>query len=486
MVTAPVHFYERVDRAIADVKLQRALDRHTHHYIEARRQALDEMLDPDGVRDRARAIRAEALAHLDQYLEQLAANVEARGGHVHWAADSASARNYIVGLARDRGVRTIVKSKSMASEEIHLNHALEAQGMNVVETDLGEYIIQLAGETPSHIVAPVIHKTKEQVAELFVQKLGMPPTDDAQVITRTARARLRQAFLTADMGISGVNFGVAETGTVVTVTNEGNARLTTTTPRIHVAMMGIERLVPTVDDLLVMLQVLARSATGQRLSVYTTLVTGPARPGEPDGPDEFHLVLLDNGRSRILGSDYAEALLCIRCGACLNHCPVYQEIGGHAYGAVYSGPIGAVLTPLFEGINEETRYLPQASSLCGACKEACPVRIDIPRMLLRLRYDTVEQGKAPEVERGQLAGWRLAMSSPGLYALGGKIARQVLRPLTRDGRVRRLPPPFNAWTRSRDFPPFAPQSFQERWAARHDRGGTARSDQRTPTKEASR
>jgi len=467
MAAAPVHFYERVNRAVNDPRLQRALDKATGHFILMRRQALEEMLDPDVVRDRARAIRAEALAHLDEYLEQLAANIEAHGGHVHWASDGASARQYIVDLARARNVRTIVKSKSMASEEISLNAALEAQGIHVFETDLGEYVIQLAGETPSHFVAPIIHKTTDQVAELFVQKLQMPPTDDAQAIAQTARRRLRQAFLTADMGISGVNFGVAETGTVVIVTNEGNGRLTTSTPRIHVALMGIERLVPTVDDLLVMLQLLARSATGQRLSAYTTLVTGPARPGEPDGPEEFHLVLLDNGRSRILGTDYAEALLCIRCGACLNHCPIFQEISGHGYGALYSGPIGAVLTPLFQGINEDTRYLPQASSLCGACKEVCPVRIDIPRMLLQLRHDTVKQGKAPAMERLQLALWRLAMSSPGLYALGGKIAHWTLSRLARHGRVRRLPPPLNAWTKSRDFPVFAPRSFQERWAARH-------------------
>ena len=471
MTAANLPFYERADAAIRDPNLQIALDRATINLRVARDNALNQMLEPDLVRDRARAVRASALARLDEHLESLAARVEAAGGHVHWASDGAAARRIIGGLARERGVQRIVKGKSMASEEVHLNQALEEAGLRVVETDLGEYIVQLAGETPSHIVAPAFHKTREQISALFQEKLGMPPTDDIPVMTRTARTALRGEFLRADMGITGVNFGVAETGSIVLVTNEGNGRLTSGVPRIHVALMGIERVVATTDDLLVLLQVLARSATGQKLSVYTTLITGPARPDDPDGPDEFHLVLLDNGRSALLGSEYAESLFCIRCGACLNVCPVYQEIGGHAYGSTYSGPIGAVLTPALEGLNHDNKWLPQASSLCGACQAACPVRIAIPDMLLKLRRDTVEELGAPLSERLAMRGWRAGMSAASLYRASGRLAWLGLRALERRGRVRRLPPPLSAWTTSRDFPPFARRSFRDRWAERQARSG---------------
>src|SRR5262245_38328129 len=301
MSTQTLPFYDRVESALHDQTLQTALGRATTRFVANRANALDALIDADRLRDQARAIRAKALSRLDELLERLADQVEARGGQVCWAQDGAAACRYIADLARARGVKLIVKSKSMASEEIHLNHALEHAGLEVVETDLGEYIIQLAGETPSHIVAPSIHKTREQVSELFERHLGMPPTEDIPTMTQAARRALRQRFLQADMGISGVNFSVAESGAVALVTNEGNGRLTTTIPRIHVAVMGIERVVETLDDLGVLLQVLARSATGQKLSVYTNLVSGVARPGEPDGPDEFHLVLLDNGRSAILG-----------------------------------------------------------------------------------------------------------------------------------------------------------------------------------------
>jgi L-lactate dehydrogenase complex protein LldF len=285
-------------------------------------------------------------------------------------------------------------------------------------------------------------------------------------MTQAARQALRQRFMQADMGISGVNFGVADSGAVVLVTNEGNGRLTTTTPRIHVAVMGIERVVESLDDLGVLLQVLARSATGQRLSVYTTIISGPARPSEPDGPEEFHLVLLDNGRSRILGGAYAEALLCIRCGACLNACPVYQSIGGHAYGGVYSGPIGAVLTPLLQPELPDVHKLPQASSLCGACQAACPVRIAIPELLLRLRADAVAAGHTEPIERAAIAGWKATMLNPRVYRAGGWLAARATRLIGRKGRIRRLPPPLSAWTRRRDFPTFAAKSFHELWEER--------------------
>jgi L-lactate dehydrogenase complex protein LldF len=462
-----ISFYERVNGALHDESLQTALGRATARFIVNRAGAFATLESADALRDQARAIRARALGQLDVLLERLAANVEARGGKVCWAADGEEARRYIADLARERGVRTIVKSKSMASEEIQLNEALEDAGLEVVETDLGEYIIQLAGEPPSHIIAPSIHKTREQVSELFSEHLGMAPTDDIATMTAAARAALRQRFLRADMGISGVNFGVADEGAVVVVENEGNARLSTSVPRIHVAVMGIERIVEHLDDLALMLQVLARSATGQKLSAYTSVISGPAREGEPDGPEEFHLVLLDNGRSKILGGQYAEALMCIRCGACLNACPVYQSIGGHAYGGVYAGPIGAVLTPLLQPDFPDHHLLAQASSLCGACQEVCPVRIAIPELLLRLRADAVREGKTHPAERAAIQSYAVTMKNPALYRAGGALARLGSRLLGRKGRIRRLPPPLHLWTRERDFPqPHGPQSFGEWWEER--------------------
>jgi L-lactate dehydrogenase complex protein LldF len=466
MTAQPLTFYERADVALHDAQLKTALDRAMVRFMAQRSAAIDKLVNSDEVRDRARAARARALANLDRYLTQLADNVEAAGGHVHWAWDAAEARQIILDLVRSRNVRSIVKGKSMASEEIHLNHALEEAGVKVVETDLGEYIIQLAGQTPSHILAPAVHWTKEQVAKLFEEKLGIEPTEEVTALTKAAREALRLEYLRADMGITGVNFGVAETGTIVLVENEGNGRLTSSAPRIHVALMGIERTVATTDDLMPLLQVLARSASGQKLSVYTNFVSGPGRAGETDGPEEFHLVLLDNGRSRILGSEYVESLYCIRCGACLNVCPVYREIGGHAYGAVYPGPIGAVLTPNLDGLNDDTKWLPYASSLCGACQEACPVRIPLPDYLLKLRRDVVNQVGAPLAERLGMKAWRIGMSSRGLYKAGGKLSRVGLKMLVRRGRIRHLPPPLDAWTAGRDFPPFAAESFQERWAKR--------------------
>src|SRR5215217_2537396 len=351
MTTQTLPFYDRVESALHDQTLQTALGRATTRFVANRASALDALIDADGLRDQARAIRAKALARLDELLEQLADQVEARGGQVCWAEDGAAACRYIADLARDRGVKLIVKSKSMASEEIHLNHALEQAGLEVVETDLGEYIIQLAGETPSHIVAPSIHKTRGQIAELFTAELGMPPTDDVAQLTSTARATLRDRFAAADVGISGVNFGIAETGTIVIVENEGNIRLTTSLPRTHIAVMGIEKVVPRFADLDVFLKLLPRSGTGQRLTTYQSFITGTKRHATDEGPDELHILLLDNGRSRMLAHPVTrQSLACIRCGACLNACPVYQQVGGHAYGSVYPGPIGAVITPQLTGL----------------------------------------------------------------------------------------------------------------------------------------
>jgi L-lactate dehydrogenase complex protein LldF len=378
---------------------------------------------------------------------------------VFWAADADEANGYIRRLAADRGVQTIVKSKSMVTEEIELNDALEADGRRIVETDLGEFIIQLAKDKPSHIIAPVLHKTRFEIGELFAEELNVAYTDDPFELNAIARRYLREIFLSADMGISGVNFASADTGTMVTVTNEGNARLSTTAPPIHVAVMGMERVVPSVEDMAVMLEVLARSGTGQRLTVYTNFVTGARRPGDPDGPEEFHLVILDNGRSRVLGSSAAEILGCIRCGACLNVCPVYRHTGGHAYGNTYSGPVGAVLAPmLMDGFSD----LAYASSLCGACRDVCPIRIDIPSMLLELRAEFTEAGETEFgwIGPGLSAYSRLA-TTPVLWraflAAGGVFGSR------KDGFIHKLPFHAGNWTSTRDLPAPASQSFHSWW-----------------------
>ncbi|NJN99531.1 MAG: iron-sulfur cluster-binding protein [Anaerolineales bacterium] len=483
MTTANVTFYERVEDALQDKKLHAALNLATTRFVTLRAKGFESLPEADALRDHGRHIRAHTLAHLDRYLAQFAEAVEQLGGHICWAETPEEANRYVVELAQARGVKTVVKSKSMISEELEINHELEAAGVRVVETDLGEYIIQLAHEKPSHIIAPVIHKSRQQIAELFREKLDATESDLADVPSMTALARrlLRADFLQADMGISGVNFGVAETGSICLVTNEGNGRLTTTTPRIHVAMMGMERLVPTLEDLGVMLQLLARSATGQKLSVYSNIITGPrrgeeARTGgreedtvsanrksvEPDGPDELHIVILDNGRSKVLASEVAEILYCIRCGACLNICPVYQQIGGHAYGSVYPGPVGAVLTPGLQGLGPWSE-LPHASSLCGACREVCPMRIDIPRMLLKLRDESTRAGQAPAWLKLGIGLYRFAVVRPGLYRLGGALAQGATRLIAKNGWINNLPGPVAAWTDYRDFPAFAPQTFSQRW-----------------------
>ncbi|HSK62478.1 MAG TPA: LutB/LldF family L-lactate oxidation iron-sulfur protein, partial [Pyrinomonadaceae bacterium] len=380
-------FRENVRAALADVQLRGALKNATSLFGERRKEAAASLANWEDLRTQARAIKDEALLHLDQYLEEFVRNAESRGAQIHWARDAAEANAIITTLAIERQARIVVKSKSMTTEETHLNPALEAAGLQVVETDLGEYIIQLAEETPSHIIAPAIHKTRRQVSELFTAELGMPPTDDVAQLTSTARATLRDRFAAADVGISGVNFAVAETGTIVIVENEGNIRLTTSLPRIHIAVMGIEKVVPRFADLDVFLKLLPRSGTGQSLTTYQSFITGTKHRETDEGPEELHIVLLDNGRSPMLAQPVTrQSLACIRCGACLNACPVYQQIGGHAYGSVYPGPIGAVITPQLMGI-EKSSQLPYASSLCGACREVCPVKIDIPQLLLHLRAE---------------------------------------------------------------------------------------------------
>ncbi len=459
--------------ALADPPLQAALVRLTDTLMAGNRRGFAALPGSDQLRDHAKRIKEHTLAHLDQYLEQLAASVERVGGHVHWAADATAARDIVRDLARSRGIKRAVKSKSMTSEEIHLNHALEQDGVEVTETDFGEYIIQVAGERPSHLVAPAVHHTKESVARVLSQHLAEDLLPDAQALARAGRRVLRQKFHDADMGISGANFAVAQTGTIVLVTNEGNGRLTTTWPRVHVAIMGMEKVIPRWEDLPVFLKLLARAATGQTLSVYTTLITGPRRSspsparergrgeGDLDGPEEFHLVLLDNGRSRILATPFRESLQCIRCGACLNACPVYRRIGGHAYGGTYSGPIGSILTPLYDSV-EANPHLPHASSLCGACQAACPVRINIPHMLIGLR-ELQHEHQPSRWENLAYGLWRFLLLRPALYRLAVRGARWVTRPFVRNGWLHRLPGAGQGWTAARDFPAPARRSFREQW-----------------------
>jgi L-lactate dehydrogenase complex protein LldF len=454
-------FVGAAGRALADPPLQAALVRLTSTLLAGNRRGYAALGDSSQLRDHAKRIKEHALAHLDRYLEQLEASVVRLGGHVHWADTAADARRIVVEIARRADCRRAVKSKSMTSEEVHLNPALEAAGVEVTETDFGEFVLQLAGERPSHLVAPAVHHTRESIAAILVRHTGRPLPDDPRSLAGVGRQLLRERFYRADLGITGANFVAADTGTVVLVTNEGNGRLTTTCPRVHVALAGIEKVIPRFADLPVFLKLLARAATGQTLSVYTTLITGPRRPGEVDGPEEFHLVLLDNGRSRLLGTPFRESLQCIRCGACLNACPVYRRIGGHAYGGVYSGPIGSILTPLYDSVADNP-HLPHASSLCGACQAACPVNINIPHMLVGLR-ELQHEEKRGRLERLAYWLWKEVLRRPWLYRLAQRGARAALRPLARGGWLRRLPGPGAGWMAVRDFPAPAARPFRERW-----------------------
>lgn len=455
--------------ALHDIQLQTALDRGTTRAVNGRLAAMGETTDAQLLRQQAARARERALNRLPELLEQLEANVIKRGGKVLWARDGAEANDLVLNLCRELGVQRVTKAKSMVAEEIDLAHHLESHGIESTESDLGEYIIQLAEEKPSHIVFPVLHKTKEEVAKVLHNKIDMPMTDDPERMTHYVRGIMRQKYLQADLGISGVNFAIAETGSIVTVENEGNNRLSAGTPKIHLAIMGLEKVVESIEDFGILVQLLARSATGQRMTVYGSVMTGPRRAGESDGPEQFYLLILDNGRSKILGTEYAEALKCIRCGACLNICPVYQNIGGHAYGSVYPGPIGAVFSPLLAGVSS-LPSLPHASSLCGACQAACPVDITIPDMLLRLRRDLVQEGGQSLGWRIGMKLWQLGMQSPALYRIGGWGASLATRLLAGNkGKITALPAPFSGWTDSRDFRPFATQSFRQRYAAKRKR-----------------
>jgi L-lactate dehydrogenase complex protein LldF len=469
-ITSPA-FKQNARAALADAQLQRALSKGLG-FVERRRLAAERLPEFDALRDAARDIKNHALAHLDLYLEAYEARATAAGGKVHYAVTAEEARAIVLAICRSVSAKTVTKGKTMIGEEIGLNEFLEQDGIQPVETDLGEYLIQIRHEMPSHIIAPAIHLNKDQVEADFRRVHTHLPKDrnltEPATLLAEARGVLRERFLAADVGITGANFLVAETGTSIIVTNEGNGDLTQTLPKIHIVLTTIEKLVPTLEDATTLLRVLARSATGQDMSVYTTLSTGPRRPDDPDGPSEYHVVILDNGRSSMLGGGFADMLRCIRCGACMNHCPVFNAIGGHAYGWVYPGPMGAVLTPSLIGV-DKAGHLPNASTFCGRCEEVCPVRIPLPRMMRAWREREFERHLSPAVARGGMAFWAFFAKRPALYRVATVIAARALAWFGRSrGRFRWLPL-ASGWTRHRDFP--APQgaTFQAQWRRR--RGG---------------
>ncbi len=462
-------FKENAKEALADPQLQKALRVVRAGFIDKRKKAVDALPEFDLIRDAARDIKNHTLAHLDLYLEAYEEKVRASGGVVHYAETATEALDIVLSICRDAGAKTVTKGKSMIAEEIGLNEYLEEHGITPVETDLGEYIIQLRHEPPSHIIAPAVHLTKDQVEQSFRDAhTDLPPDRDlseATSLLSEARSVLRERFLAADVGITGANFLIAETGTSVIVTNEGNGDLTQILPRVHIVLASIEKVTPTLNDVSEILRLLARSATGQEISVYTTFSTGPRRPGDPDGPEQYHVVILDNGRSEMLGSGFHDALRCIRCGACMNHCPVYHAIGGHAYGWVYPGPIGAVLDPQLLGV-AVAGSLPNASTFCGRCEAVCPMRIPLPKMMRYWRDDEFERRLSPATARYGIGFWAFFARRPRLYRLATRLAMRVLanRAIGR-GRYQSLPL-AGGWTEYRDFPAPEGRTFMEMWTKR--------------------
>ena len=481
MEIKPQYYKQNARQALDDQALLNALSNVQARLGPATAKSYLELPEGPGFRQRAHEIRMFAVNHLDVLLERLAQKIEARGGHVFFARDAAQARAYCMNVARENRVKMVVKGKSMVTEEIRLNNHLENHGIEVNETDLGEYIIQLAGEGPSHIIAPAIHKTRKEIATLFSQKLGIPYSEDPPTLTQAARKALREKFLSADMGISGCNLACAETGHITTLSNEGNIRMSTTMPKIHMVFMGMERIVAKLEDHDILFRLLSRGAAAQNLANYISYIGGPRTADQLDGPDQFHLVVVDNGRSKILADpELREALCCIRCGACLNVCPAYGKIGGHAYGYPYSGPIGAVITPLLVGMNQ-AKDLSHGEPLCGACKQACPVDIDLPRMLLAIRNKLAEGdrfwGAVPMDPFEKLAfhAWSVIVKNPRLYDLSLRFLSivQGIMPHHR-GMISRLPFRLHGWTRTRDLRPLAGKRFLHH-ARSHGLGGSNRS-----------
>lgn len=470
-ITSP-EFKSNARLAMGDSQLQQALGHVRTNFISKRAEAKANLDEFDELRDSATAIKDHVLEHLDLYLEKYEEKVIASGGHVHWAATADDACKQILDICRSVGAKSVTKGKSMISEEIALNDALVAAGIDPVETDLGEYIIQLRGEHPSHIIAPAVHLNMDQVREDFIKHHTHLPADrplnEPEALLREARAILREKFLNADVGITGANFLIAETGTSVIVTNEGNGDLTQTLPKIHIVIASIEKIVPTLEDMSQIVRVLARSATGQDMSVYTTLSTGPRREEDPDGPEEYHVVLLDNGRSSMLGTEFQDMLRCIRCGACMNHCPVYHAIGGHAYGWVYPGPMGAVLTPSLIGV-DKAGHLPNASTFCGRCEDVCPMHIPLPKMMRHWREREFEKHLSPMTQRASVRGWAWVAKRPFLYRMVASASARFLWLLGGvNHRIKSLPL-AGGWTRHRDMPAPEGSTFMSQWRERQAR-----------------
>lgn len=465
-------FKENVSRAVVDENLRVSLDTMKTGFRVKRAAAIAKLPEFEALRDEGQRLKDHVLENLDFYLETFEAKVKSQGGHVHWAADAEEARQIVLKICQDAGARTVTKGKSMIAEEMALNDFLEKKGITPIETDLGEYIIQLRHEPPSHIIAPAIHVRKEMVADAFRaththRDINRPLTEPRQLLDE-AREELRDKFLAADVGITGANLLIAETGSTIIVTNEGNGDLTQLIPKVHVVLASLEKVVPTLDDATTVMRLLARSATGQEASSYTTFSTGPRRPGDTDGPEEFHVVLLDNGRTNMLGTEFQDMLRCIRCGACMNHCPVYGAIGGHAYGWVYPGPMGSVLTPALIGI-EESRDLPNASTLCGRCEAVCPMKIPLPRMLRSWREKEFERHATPKRQVWGLRAWRFVAERPVLYRLANRLVAASLKAMAgRKGYLRRLPG-ASEWTDHREMPAPEGRTFMEQYQAHRKR-----------------
>jgi len=465
MQVTSMHFKERAHVKLHDERLQLNLKKMQGKFVAKRRASLVELDDFEGTRDAGKAIRARALDDLDVWLETFERNATARGATVLWAETPADVNALVLEIAARHAVKKIIKSKSMVSEESALDHAIEGAGMKVVETDLGEYILQINDyEPPSHIIGPALHKSKEEVADLFHKAHGTPVKTGIEELCLEARGVLRQHYLTADMGISGGNFFVAETGSVVLVTNEGNATLTTTLPKVHVAISGIEKIVPTLEDVATLMRLLPRSSTGQSISNYVDILTGPKGAGEFNGAEHMYFILVDSGRTAVLASDVREALRCIRCGACMNHCPVYQNVGGHSYGWVYPGPIGSILTPMYVGL-DKAQDLPAASTLCNQCGVVCPVRIPLPDLQRKLREKAFETGLRPWSERAALATWSWVAQHPALYGFGTKLGVRMMKWWGgSEGMIHKLPL-ASGWTDGRDLPAPTGRTFRELYRA---------------------
>lgn len=467
MTTAAQDFLRNAAVKSADLVHRKTIRNSIDHYDRAVVRGRARFQNWQAAREKCQAIKREGIEHLDRYLEEFESKVRARGGHVFWAENGEQARHYIADLAAKHGVHTISKSKSMVAEEIHLTAALEEKGIEVFETDLGEFIVQLRNEPPYHIVTPAMHLNRAQIAQLFKEKLGGIDTDDPPKLVAAAREALRRAFFSAEMGITGANFLVADQGLAAISTNEGNADLGVTLPRIHVVLAGIEKVIPRMQDLAVLWPVLAASGTGQPITCYNTLVGGPRGANETAGPEEFHVVLLDNGRTELLADpEQREVLYCIRCGACLNACPVYRNVGGHTYNTAYPGPIGSVLTPHLRGLNE-FQHLSYASSLCGACTESCPVKIDLHHHLLENRRNAVSRADRPLGERIAFKFWRWSMSGASRFAFLGVAGKFVLRALYGLGAEGTALDPLRPWTKYRAVPPLAEETFRARWSRDH-------------------